>query len=443
VHATRTRAAVEVSADGAGVVSHVGARLLADLADRTTLTARLVEVFAARTAPQTAHDPCRVLVDVAVMLADGGECISDIATLADQGDLFGPVASDSTCWRVLDSIGDAELDAIAAARAAAREVAWAQRAEATGAALPASLVNGTPLLDRDGRAVLVIDIDATIVVCHSEKESAAATFKHSLDPVLAFCDNSNEALAGMLRPGNAGSNTAADLIAVLDQALAQVPDEFRHGYPVLVRCDGAGASKALLAHTRGLREHRVHAEFSVGWAVTEREHAAIAALPETAWTPAIDIHGDPRDHAAVAELTGLLPASLFAGYPPGMRVIVRRERPHPRATGPDRDPRRLALHLLRHRHPGRAARLARCPAPLPRPRRGPHPMRQGHRPGQAALEEVRDQPSLAGLRADRDRPHRLDADHPGARPARAGPCRTQGAALPAAARRRPPRPRRP
>jgi hypothetical protein len=149
--------------------------------------------------------------------------------------------------------------------------------------------------------------------------------------VLAFCDNSNEALAGMLRPGNAGSNTAADLIAVLDAALAQIPDEFRHGYPMLVRTDGAGASKALLAHTRGLREHGVHTEFSVGSAVTEREHAAIAALPETAWTPAIDIYGDPRDHAAVAELTGMLPTSLFAGYPPGMLVIVRRERPHPGA----------------------------------------------------------------------------------------------------------------
>jgi hypothetical protein len=132
--------------------------------------------------------------------------------------------------------------------------------------------------------VLVIDIDATIVVCHSEKESAAATFSHSFGfhPVLAFCDNSNEALAGMLRPGNAGSNTAAHLIAVLDAALAQIPDEFRHGYPTLVRTDGAGASKALLAHTRGLREHGVHTEFTVGWAVTEREHAAIAAVPKTA-----------------------------------------------------------------------------------------------------------------------------------------------------------------
>jgi hypothetical protein len=333
VHVTRTRPAVEVSADGAGVVSHVGARLLADLADATTLTAQLSGVFAVRTAPQTAHDPGRVLVDLAVMLADGGECISDIATLADQGEVFGPVASDSTCWRVLDSITDHDMAGIAAARAAAREVAWAQRAEVAGAAVPASLVAGAPLTDRDGRAVLVIDEDATIVIAHSEKQSAAPTFKHSFGfhPVLAFCDNSNEALAGMLRPGNAGANTAADLISVLDQALAQIPDQFRHGYPILLRSDGAGSSKALLAHARGLRQSGVDIEFTVGWALTEREHAAIAELPEKAWTPAIDVTGDPREHAAVAELTGLLPAKLFGDYPDGMRVIVRRERPHPGA----------------------------------------------------------------------------------------------------------------
>jgi hypothetical protein len=116
VHVTRTRPLVEVSADGAGVVSHVGARLLADLADQTTLTARLSAVFASRTTPQTSHDPGRVLVDVAVMLADGSECISDIAVLADQRDVFGPVASDSTCWRVLDSVSDDDLGGIAAPR---------------------------------------------------------------------------------------------------------------------------------------------------------------------------------------------------------------------------------------------------------------------------------------------------------------------------------------
>ncbi len=333
MHATRTRPVVEVSADGVGVVSHAGSRLLADLADRTTLTAHLSAVFSGRVAPQTAHDPGRVLTDVAVMIADGGECISDIAVLADQPGVFGPVASDSTCWRVLDSINTADLAAIGAARAAAREVVWAQRAEMIGAVLPASMVCGQPLLARDGRPVLVIDEDATITIAHSEKQQAAATFKHTwgFHPVLAFCDNTNEALTGLLRAGNAGSNTAADHIAVIDDALAQVPAEHRHGYPILFRFDGAGASKALLAHLRGLREQGVDSEFSVGWAVTAREHAAIAALPETAWTPAIDGDGDPRESAAVVELTGMFGAGALRDYPAGMRVIARRERPHPGA----------------------------------------------------------------------------------------------------------------
>ena len=266
-------------------MSHVGARLIADLADRTTLTGQLSSVFARRVAPQTAHDPGRVLVDVAVMLADGGEAISDIATLADQPEVFGPVASDSTCWRVLNSITAFDLVGIAAARAACREVAWAQRAEQTGHALPASLVAGAPLLDEAGRPVLVIDDDATIVVAHSEKEQTAPTFKHryGYHPVLAFLDNTNEALAGILRPGNAGANTAVDHITLLDQALVQLPDEYRHGWPILIRADGAGASKAFLAHIRALRKTGTATEFSIGWAVTEREHRAITALPARAW----------------------------------------------------------------------------------------------------------------------------------------------------------------
>lgn len=322
-----------MSADGSGVVSHAGSRLLADLADRSTLTGELSAVFSHRVAPQTAHDPGRVVVDLAVMIADGGVSISDIATLGDQPGVFGAVASDSTCWRVLASIGQRELAAVAAARAAAREVVWAQRAEATGLSLPASLVAGRQLLARDGRPVLVIDMDATIVIAHSEKQQAMPTFKHTFGyhPLLAFCDNTREALAGMLRAGNAGSNTAADHVAVLDQALAQIPEDHRHGYPVLVRADGAGSSKALLAHIRALREQHVATEFSVGWALTAREHAAIAALPASAWTPAIDVEGDPREGAAVTELGGLLPAGALRDYPAGTRIIVRRERPHPGA----------------------------------------------------------------------------------------------------------------
>jgi hypothetical protein len=262
---TTARPRLLVSADGRGVVSHAGSRLLAELAERSTLTGQLSAGLAGLGRPRAVHDPGQVLVDLAVAVADGAECISDIAVLADQRGLFGPVASDSTVWRLLAQIGVEELAAVAAARAAAREVLWAQRAEVTGRPVPAATAAQVELPG------LVIDVDATIVVAHSEKESAAPTFKHTFGyhPLLAFLDNSGEFLAGLLRPGNAGANTAADHIAVLDAALAQIPDTHRHGVPVLVRADGAGCSKAFLAHIRGLREHAVMTEFSVGWAVTD------------------------------------------------------------------------------------------------------------------------------------------------------------------------------
>ena len=300
---------------------------MADLADRTTLSSELIEALRHLARPRAVHDPGRVLVDVAVAVADGAECISDVAVLTDQPALFGSVASDSTVWRLLDQVGEPELAALAAARAAARQVAWAQRAEVSGAPVPPAHAAG---VDLPG---LVVDVDASIVECHSEKEQAAATFKSSFGyhPILAFCDNSGEFLAGLLRPGNAGANTAADHITVLDQALAQIPDAHRHGVPLLVRADGAGCSKAFLAHIRSLRKQAVVTEFSVGWAVTDRERDAISRLPETAWADAIDADGQPRDGAGVAELTGLLPAGTLTDYPAGIRVLVRRERPHPGA----------------------------------------------------------------------------------------------------------------
>jgi hypothetical protein len=319
-----------VTADGTGLVSHAGTRLLADLADVTTLTAELSEALAGVRGPRPRHDPGRVLVDLAVAIADGAEAISDIAVLSDQQALFGPVASDSTCWRLLDVLDERGLSAVAGARARAREVAWAQRAEATGRAFARSRVAGTPGLD-----ALVIDLDAHVLVCHSEKEQTAATFKHTFGyhPLLGFCDNTGEFLAARLRPGNAGSNTATDHITVLDAALVQIPDAYRHGHPILIRADGAGCTKAFLAHIRSLRDTGMSCEFSVGWTITGREHSAIALLRERDWSAAVDTEGNPRpiDEAAVAEITGLLPAATLAAYPADTRVIVRRERPHPGA----------------------------------------------------------------------------------------------------------------
>jgi Transposase DDE domain group 1 len=160
VQATTTRPKITATADGEGVVSHAGSRLLADVADRTTLTAQLGEVLHGLRKPRARHDPGRVLVDMAVAVADGARTISDIAVLADQTALFGPVASDSTCWRLLDQLDAARLGAVASARAAAREVVWAHRAELCGEPFPAARAAGRELPG------LVIDLDASLVVCH-------------------------------------------------------------------------------------------------------------------------------------------------------------------------------------------------------------------------------------------------------------------------------------
>ena len=324
---TTTRPRITATTDGEGVVSHAGSRLLADVADRTTLTGWLSEALAVLRKPRARHDPGRVLVDMAVAVADGATTISDVAVLTDQAALFGAVASDSTCWRLLDRLDGTGIGAIALARAAAREVVWAQRAELTGRAFPAAHAAGRELPG------LVIDLDASVVVCHSEKEHAAATFKKSFGfhPMLAFCDNTGEFLAATLRRGNAGSNTAADHITVLDAALTQIPDQHRHDTPILVRADTAGCTREFLAHVRSRRDQAVSCEFSVGWAITGKERAAISAIPMWVWADAIDAEGGHRDGAGLAEITRVLPARCLAGYPPGMRVIVRRERPHPGA----------------------------------------------------------------------------------------------------------------
>ncbi len=327
MQATTTRPKITATADGEGVVSHAGSRLLADVADRTTLTAQLGGALDVLRKPRARHDPGRVLVDLAVAVADGATTISDIAVLADQRALFGAVASDSTCWRLLDGLDDARLGAVASARAATREVVWAQRAEVTGEAFPAARAAGRELPG------LVIDLDASIVICHSEKEQAAPTFKKTFGyhPLLAFCDNTGEFLAAALRKGNAGSNTAIDHVTVLDAALAQLPDHHRHGTPILIRADGAGCTRGFLTHIRALRDTGVSCGFSVGWAITERERTAITAIPKTVWADAVDADGGHRDGAGLAEITGALPARALIGYPAGTRVIVRRERPHPGA----------------------------------------------------------------------------------------------------------------
>jgi hypothetical protein len=319
VKRTSWSAGLSVSGDGTGVVAHAGSAGLRLLADRTGLTATLSAVLARRSFTPV-HDRGRVLTDVAVMLADGGEAIADIAVLGHQCALLGPVASAPTVWRTLAELSAARLAKVDEARARVRRHVWSQ----LPGGVPASKVADTDLGD-----VVVLDVDATIVAAHSEKEAAAPTFKGNFGfhPIAVWCDNTTELLAAELRPGNAGANTTADHLDVLSAAIAQIPRAHRRH--LLVRADGAGASHGLLNWLTGLNDVRGRrVEYSVGFAVTEALRQAIMLVPEKVWTPALDADGGVRAGGDVAELTGLLNLST---WPDRMRVIVRRERPHPGA----------------------------------------------------------------------------------------------------------------
>jgi hypothetical protein len=297
---------VEVTADGEGLVSHAGSALLAQVADKSGLTQALSVRLAGLKQRRSGHDPGRVVRDLAVMLADGGDCLADIGALRDQDALFGPVASDSTAFRVVDAIASTPglLNALAAAHARAREYVWRQA--------------GAP--DR-----VTIEVDATLIASHSEKEGAAGTFKggYGFHPLMAYCDETGEALAAILRPGNAGSNSAADHIAVVEHALAQIPAEQIESIEILVRADSAGATHDLLGFCR---EHRLR--YSVGYELTDQVRAAILKVPEDAWVSALATDGSERANGQIAEITNDLDLST---WPTKSRVIVRRERAHPGA----------------------------------------------------------------------------------------------------------------
>jgi Transposase DDE domain group 1 len=311
VQATKPRARFEVTADGDGLVGHVGAALLVGLADRLGLPAELDRWVGQGQPGRARHRAGKVLTDLAVMLADGGDCLSDLAVLRDQPGLFGPVASTPTAWRVIERLAGADEQGLAGlrlARARARRRAWQAGAWVDG--------------------LLMIDLDATLVTAHSDKQGAAGTYKHTFGfhPLAAWLDRGHgtgEPLAAILRPGNAAANTATDQIEVVDLALAQLPKQAQEQQPILVRADSAGATHQFIDHLRELG-----VRFSVGFDLDSRVRTAILALPADAWVAAIDADGD-RDGAQVAELATLdLEA---AGWPAGTRAICRRERPHPGA----------------------------------------------------------------------------------------------------------------
>jgi len=313
VNAISTVERLRVTGGDASTAQLVGAHMLGELADRVGLSSAYSAASPPRGERAPVHDRGRLLAQVAVMLAAGGRCVADMAALRDQPALFGAVASDATIWRVFDRVDADMLDALRAARATARSVVWARR--------------------RPGPVML--DVDASLVEIHSEhKQGAASHYKggYGFNPMFCFTDN-GEALAGILRPGNAAANWGADQLAVGDAAIAQLPTDVDAGHGagddpsdvrqrVVVRADTAGHVHAFVA---GLVARNI--EFSISARVSDVLDTAIIRVPARRWRPAINPDGSPRRGAQIVELRDV----TVPGVPAETRIIVRREKPHPGA----------------------------------------------------------------------------------------------------------------
>jgi DDE family transposase len=312
-----------LDATGAGIVSQAGATLLVDTAAKVGLDQALSRALARWRHPNAIHDPGKIVCDLAIALALGGDCLADIATLRAEPGVFGPVASDPTVSRLVNTLArdsDKALAALNAARATVRAKVW----ELAGEQAPDHAVGpDNPL---------VIDLDATLVTAHSDKQNAAPTFKrgYGFHPLCSFVDHgalgTGEPLSLLLRPGNAGSNTATDHIAVTRDALRQLPFTAkggRVGRKVLIRTDAAGGTHEFVEWLQARK-----LSYSLGFTLPDDAVARLALIPAAAWTPAHDDEATPRDGAWVAEATSVLDLS---SWPQGMRVIVRKERPHPGA----------------------------------------------------------------------------------------------------------------
>ena len=357
MNGNRSTKGLRVVAGSESLISSAGGALLLQAAAAAGLDTALTAGLQPWRTARARHDPGKVVLDLAVAVALGGDCLADVAVVRAQPDLFGHVASDPTVSRLIAALAvdaPAALAAVRQARAAARERVWQL----------------SPPVGPDGP--IVVDLDATIVLAHSEKEGATPTWKRTFGfhPLLAFADHgpggTGEQLAGLLRTGKATANDAADHITVLTDALAQLPAEQRSR--VLVRGDSGAGVHAFVQHLHTLGLH-----YSVGLYAHQPIVDALAVLPKQAWRAALDCAGQPREGAQVAELTRWLrPAGK--PWPPGMRVMARRERPHPgaqlRLTDADGwritlfatnvKGGRIAEHELLHRQRARCEDRIRC-----------------------------------------------------------------------------------
>ncbi len=283
-------------ATGRQVVSQAGSVLLVVTVRKTGLDQVISAAMAPWRKPQAVHDPGKILLDVALAVALGGDCLADVAVLRAEPAVFGPVASDPTVSRLIDTLaasGEKALQAIRSARSEVRDRVWS--------------LAGENAPDTGGQ--VIIDLDGVLVIAHSDKEDAAATWKKTYGhhPLTAFVDHgpggTGEPVAALLSPGNAGSNTAADHIITAQFALAQLPKKYRRGRQTLIRTDSAGGTHDFVSW---LARRGRWLSYSVGMTVTEAIHEHVLKVPASAWTAAVETSGEVRDGAWVAELIGKL-----------------------------------------------------------------------------------------------------------------------------------------
>jgi hypothetical protein len=319
VNDSRSVAVPALTAAGERLVSHAGVGMLAELADLSGLTGGLNGLFARQGLRWRSHAPGVTLVRAAAAIADGMGNVSEVGLFcSSRRAIFARPAAPSTLRRAVFALGgELMTPGLDRVLADARTRAW----QAAGYAPPS----------------LTIDVDATLLECHSDKEQAAPNYKSGFGyhPLGCWLDETREPLAMLLRPGNAGSNTAADHCDVLARSIDQLPDAYQVGHgvgddpaavthPLLVRADSAGATKTFLAD---LVERNI--AFSVGFAMDATTREMIEAAPEGAWQPAINADRSERHGAQVVELCGF---TGHNGWPGGARLICRREDPHPGAT---------------------------------------------------------------------------------------------------------------
>ena len=344
-------------------MSHAGTALLAELADRSGLTEAMSVAMAECGISWHTHDPGVVLTHLGVAIADGADCLADLAALKEQEDLFGPVASVATAWRAIQATTSAEQRAIPAALAEARRRVW-------NACPPAG--------------PLVFDVDSTLVTSHSEKEDAAPTYKRGfgfnpLGRVVRQHERAagRHAAAGQRRPqrhrrppraARSGPCWRSRPSTAWATTRATTPPLVVH--PILVRADSAGATHRFVEALS-----RANFEYSIGFPIGGSVRDALLMAQEEDWVRATEPGGGFRDGAEVIELTELV---RLDGWPEDLRLVCRRERPHPgRPALLVRHPRRVPPHLLRHQHDRRRHRGVGAASPWARPGRGPGALLEG------------------------------------------------------------------